>query len=78
MDPLVLLKFFHAGIDDRTSRGLGVKRGEVSLGDHPAHQLRGLAGIHKVIDQEPARAVTFKSLEHLQFSDDVLCAARGG
>ena len=32
VDPLVLLKFFHARVDDGATGGLGVKRREVGFG----------------------------------------------
>lgn len=74
MDPLVLLKFFHAGIDDGATGGLGVEGGEVSLREELADDAGGLAGVDEVVDEEVAVAVAGDAFEDVDAALDL----RGG
>jgi len=46
--PFGLFEFFHKRNHNRSARRLGIKRGEVRLGQYAAHKLRGFAGIHRL------------------------------
>ena len=57
MDPLVLLKFLHAGIDDGSTGRFSVEGGEVGFGQMLANDFGGLARIDEVVKKISNKAV---------------------
>src|SRR5262249_47301245 len=56
------------GVDHWASRGLGVDRGEMRLGQHVPHHAGGVPGVDEVVDDEIAVAVARDALEDLDLA----------
>lgn len=63
IDPLVLLKLLHVGIDNRAAGGLGVERRKIRLRRKLAHDLRSAAGIDDIVHKQLTVAVAVDTFE---------------
>lgn len=63
IDPLVLFEDFYAGIDNRSTSGLGVERRKIRLRQELAHDLRGAAGTNEVVNWKVTKPLNHRDTE---------------
>ena len=71
VDPLVLFKFLHTGVDDGAPGGLGVERREVGFREKLSDETGGFSGIDEIVDEKVAVTVARNAFEDVDRALDL-------